>query len=162
MDYQGQRPIPAPGNTIDFRGPNSVPNFNAPVNPDHKIGSIGNIAGNALNTTEKNRETGIFSPEEIVSVNQEKNFEDFLPKTAENFEATSTIQGVEVIDFNQIRTGNSMSSGAMKQVATSIHKFKKNASPCNFVNEYQEMLKANLMNSYGRTIGDDMQNKKVA
>jgi len=143
MDYKGQT-----------RSGEKVAELRPPVTPvispetQHAVGNLGNAAMNP----------GIFSPEEIVSVENPENVEAFLPAEEQGKFETSVAQAkgdATIIDFSSIKTGKQLS----KEGAAQVEKInddlgKHKIRPAAYTTEVYDMVEANIKNSYNRVLGD--------
>ena len=141
MDYKGQT-----------RSGEKVAELRPPVAPivspetQHAVGNLGNAAMNP----------GIFSPEEIVSVENLENVEVFLPAEERGKFGSSSAQTKDATVFNldSIRTGNQLSKESVAQVKKAINNLDKNTGPAAFAEQVSDMVEANIKNSYGRILGE--------
>lgn len=157
MDYTGQNQNYEKPN---FEAPKAIaPDFLMTPDAEHDVSGIGNAAllNNAAEKVAapgENQNTGIFSPEEIVSVEQEENLNAFLPADAVQQSRQHTTRFEQpAVDLSVIKTGKQLSSEGEKQVVASISNFNKTGNAARFVNDVQKMVAENLKNSYGREIG---------
>ena len=142
MDYKGQT-----------RSGEKVAELRPPVAPiispetQHAVGNLGNTAMNP----------GIFSPEEIVSVENPVNVEAYLPEEEQVKLEASTAHAkadANVVNLDSIRTGNQLSNESVAQVEKAINSLGKNTGPAAFAEQVFDMVEANIKNSYNRVLGD--------